>query len=163
MKGYIISVILVGIIGSVMSVLSPEGEGGGIGKTVKYATGLVLIIVCIAPLSAFLESLNNLDLQAFFDVEKEESEEYESIFDASYGSAEVANTREGIKRILNERFEIDESEVDVSVQVVTDENGARRLNRIFLTLYGSAIWKDTGAIERYLGSLFGCEIVTAVD
>ena len=41
-------------------------------------------------------------------------------------------------------------------------SGDVRLERIFINLYGSAIWCDTGAIEDYLSSLFSCEIVTAV-
>lgn len=163
MKTYIISIILVGVVGSFVNILSPEGEGGGLSKHTKLAVGLCLILVCTAPLFSLIRDLGELDIHALIpELGEEESLEYESIFHSSYDNAEIENLREGIVSILGDRFDIEPSECYVKVKVTEGGAGERRLERIFINLYGSAIWKDTGAIEAYLSSLFGCEIVTAV-
>ena len=162
-KEHVLSVIIVGIVSSVVAVLSPEGEGGGLGKSVKCVTGLVMILICTAPIISLFDSLKGLDLHGIFAIAENDKSEYESVLEESFSAAEIANTKEGIKRLLGEKFGIDEGEVNVSVQVATNENGERIIKRIFITLYGSAIWKDTGEIEQYLGDLFGCEVVTAID
>ena len=163
MKGYVISIIIVGVIGSFVTLLAPEGEGGGLGKHARLAVGLCVILVCIAPLNSLLRGLSGLDLHSLMgDGGDGGAEEYESIFDSSYSAAEIENLREGIKTILFDKFGVEPSECYVKVTVSGDAVGDRRLERIFINLYGSAIWRDTGAIEDYLSSLFGCEIVTAV-
>ena len=163
MKAYIISVIAVGIIGSFVSILTPEGEGGGIGRHSRLAVGLSLIIVCAAPIFNMISGLRELDVNSLLPQEgAEESIEYESIFNSSYSAAEIESLKEGIKNILQSRFGIEGSECYVAVKTAEDGCGGRKLERIFINLYGSALWKDTGEIEKYLSSLFGCEIVTAV-
>ena len=57
MKAYVISVIIVGVIGSIIALISPEGEGGGLGKHTRLAVGLCVILVCIAPLGSLLRGL----------------------------------------------------------------------------------------------------------
>ena len=44
MKNYIISIIIVGVIGSLVTLLSPDGEGGGLKKHVSLAVGLCMIL-----------------------------------------------------------------------------------------------------------------------
>lgn len=163
MKSYIISIILVGIVGSFVTILSPEGEGGGLGKHTRLAVGLCLILVCITPIITLVQGLGDLDIKSLIpEIDAEESLEYESIFNSSYNAAEVENLREGIVSILYDKFKIEPSDCYVKVSVAEGDAGNRRLERIYINLYGAAIWKDTGAIENYLSSLFGCEIVTAV-
>ena len=163
MKIYIVSIIVVGVVGSILSIISPEGEGGGLSKHTRLAFGLCLILAVALPLSSFFRELREIDLQSIIpEVPEGEREEYESIFQSSYEKAELENLREGIVTILGDRFGIDSSECAVSVQVSRDGDGVRRLDRIFINLYGSAVWKDTGEIEEYLSSLFSCQVVTAV-
>ncbi|MBQ8408789.1 MAG: hypothetical protein IJY39_07995 [Clostridia bacterium] len=162
MKEYIITVITVGLVGSVITTLTPEGEGGGIGRTVRFAVGLVLIAVCISPILSMIQGLKELDLQNLIPRTESVTPEYESIFEGNFLSAELEQTESGIARMLSERFDIAEDEIRVSVSVTEEADGGRRLKRIFVTLYGSAIWKDTGAMEGYLQELFGCEVVTAI-
>lgn len=163
MKAYVISVILVGVIGSFVTILSPEGERGGMVKHTSFAVGLCLVLVCVSPLASFVKGVKDLDANTLIpDIGVEESLEYESIFNSSYDAAEIENLKEGIRSILYERFDVEPSECYVNVTVSEGNTGERQLLRIFINLYGSAIWKDTEEIEKYLSSLFGCEIITAV-
>lgn len=163
MKSYIISIICVGVIGSIISLIASEGEGGGLGKHVRLAVGCVLILTCISPLGELIEGIRGLDLSGLVpEVNEGAVEEYESIFGDSYAAAELSSLKDGIAAMLKERYGIERSECEVAVVADRDKSGNLELKRVFITLYGSAIWKDTGEIERYLGGLFGCEIVTAI-
>ena len=163
MKFYIISVVIIGIVGSLIRLLSPSGEGGGLKNHVKLAIGIAIIPISIFPLTSFINEIRNFDASDI-DMwqENEKMEEYESIFEEGYLLAEEENLKLGIVDILKNKFDIDSSECYVSVKISTGSDMKRRLERIFINLYGSAIWKDTVSIEKYLSSLLGCEVVIAI-
>ena len=158
MREYIMTVILSGVVGAVVMQLAPSGE---MKRYVKIAVSLVLVTVCISPLLSLFEELRELEFTFLSDTEGERNAEYREIFESGYEMAEEENLRSGIKALLYERFGVEESEVTVSLRF-SEKDGGRALERIFLTLYGSAIWKDTGAMERELEALLGCEVITAV-
>ena len=158
MKQYIISVISVGIIGSIVLVLSPDGEGGGVKKYVNLIIGLAVTLVCISPISSAFEFLYDLDFNADLSDSSEIKIEYESIFESSYTAAEVYNLKIGIKSVLEDEFSISEDECKVSVTL----GDSGELRRVLVTLYGSAIWCDSYAIEEHLTRLLGCETLVAV-
>ena len=155
-KEYIISIIAIAIIGSFALIITPDGEGGGIKKHISLIVGLAAIVVIISPLISALEHLSELKLENIGALEKD-NEEYESIFHSSYEAAERENLKNGIKSALYDKFKIDESECAVELTVQKGE-----LCRVLIRLYGSAVWCDSADIESYLGSLLGCEIVTAI-
>ncbi len=160
MKLYVISVMLVGIIGSVVSVLAPEG---GLKDHVKLAVGIVTVSVCILPLTSIVSEVQSLDIDSILGEPYTESEkDYESILQSEYEEAEIENLKSGIKSILKEKFSVEEYECEVSVTVGKDGDGKRELKRIFINFCGEAIWKNTSEIEDHLGGMFGCEVVTAV-
>lgn len=163
MKNYIISIIIVGVIGSLVTLLSPDGEGGGLKKHVRFAVGLCMILFFATPIMSLIQGLAELDVSALIpSSENGKTAEYESIFESSFSAAEVENLREGIANILKEKFGIEAEQCSVSVKILSSESGKRELQRVFVRLLGSAIWKDTGEIERYLEELLGCEVITAV-
>ena len=159
MKAYILSIVLVALIGAVVSILSPDGEGGGIGKHARFAVGLVLITVCLAPVFSLPSLMSKLGEELILPEESTPSVEYESIFQSQYLAAELENTKEGIAMLLHDRFGIEPSDVKISIRLSEEE---RRPEQILVTLYGRAIWSDTQAIESYLEELLGCAVVTAV-
>lgn len=163
MKAYIISVVIVGVIGSIIGILSPEGEGGALKKQVKMVVGIAIIPICILPVISLFEGLEAIDTEAIFgNVDEENMQELESIFENEYFAAEEQNLRDGIARLLLDRFGIDSSECYISVTVSSGDDGQRRLEQIYVELYGSAVWKDTGAIEKYFGEMLSCRTVVAV-
>ena len=60
MKQYVISVMVVGVIGAIVTLLSPEGEGGGLKSHVRLAVGVVLILVCVSPLITMVKTLSEI-------------------------------------------------------------------------------------------------------
>lgn len=163
MKIYVIAIVVVGVVGSIIRLLSPTGEGGGLKSHVRLAVGVATIPICIFPLISFMNEVQSFDLgDVIGELEDGQIEEYESIFEEGYLSAEEENLREGIARILADKYGIERADCYISLKISADKDGKRRLDRIFINLYGSAIWKDTGSIEKYLSSLFSCETVIAV-
>ena len=161
MREYIISIVCVCIVGALVCALAPEGEGGGLAKHTRLVYALCLVVVCAAPMRDLMDWLSEFEYEQLLPPTID-TEEYESIFDSAYGDAELDNLGEGIKDILYSKFGIDRASCNVTVRADTDSNGQTKLTQIYITLYGEAIWADTGAIEQYLGSLFGCRVITAI-
>lgn len=161
MEQYVYSIIIVSIIGSVISLIAPEGEGGGLSRYVKLAAGVCVILVCFAPAVEAIEWIRGFDIEAALPDLEDNYEEYESIFNSAYSDAEVDNLCDGIKTVVAEKYGLDPTCFTVSVKL-SGEGDEKRLARVTLTLYGSAIWADTGEIERYLSMMLGCEIVTII-
>ena len=163
MNGYVISIACVSVICSLASLISPEGEGGGLGKQIRLISALVLTVVCISPVAALMEALSSFDPSLLLpEIEDEGNGEYGEIFDGAFELSEERELENRISQILLEKFEISDDECSVSFVISEGEEG-RVLERIFILLRGSAIWKDTGEIEGYLYNIFGCEIVTAIE
>ncbi len=161
-KGYVISVICISVIGSLVSMLTPSGECGGINKNMRLIYGLCVVIVCINPIKDIVKEINELDISGISEIPEPDSERYDELFDSSYGAAETENLKRGIKQMLYDRFQIDFSECSVSVKITDKEDGKRELSGIYITLSGSSIFKDTYEIEGYFEELFGCETVIAI-
>ena len=159
-KGYIVTVICVCVVASIVTLLTPEGDGER-GRTVRFALGVIMIIASISPIKAVIEGIYEINISGITENFLQKEEEYESIFQEELASFEEENLKSGIRKLLNEKFNIEPSECYVEV-MFEEKNGERRLKRVFITLYSSAIWSDTGAIEAYFGELLSCEILTAV-
>ena len=160
MKQYILSVMLVGLIGSVVSILAPEG---GLREHVRLAVGIVTVAVCLLPLTGLVWELKEINIEEIIGESDNSAEQkYEEIFNSEFKNAESESLKEGIKNLLFEKYGIKEDECQVYVRIVEVDGGKRRLERIFINLYGQAIFKNTSEIEEYLGELFDCEVVIAV-
>ena len=142
--------------------LAPEGDGGGISRNIKLVYGICVVFVCMYPIKNIITTVKELDIGSVVETPSQSDEEYKDILDSSYSSAEIANLKNGIKQILYDRFDIDGSECKIDVSFTQTSNGDKKIQRVLVTLYGSAIWKDTGEIERTLESILSCEIVTAI-
>ena len=162
MREYIISIACVCIIGALVCALAPDGEGGGLSRHTRLVYALCLVLVCAAPLRDVMDRIAEFEYEDLLP-STDKTDEYESIFNSSYSEAELDNLCVGIKDILSSKFGIDASSCSVSVRAENiGTDGKTKLTQIYITLYGDAIWTDTGAIEQYLGSLFGCTIITAI-
>ena len=157
MKEYVLSILAVATVGSLILILAPEGEGGGIREHISLIVGLATILVIISPISKALEAIRNIDLDGLKD-NAYDREEYESIFYDTLEKSEISNLKSGVKAELKSKFGIDEGECSVEI---TLKDGT--LHRILIRLYGSAIWCDSRAIEEHFHNLLGCEIVTAIN
>ncbi len=152
----------ISIVGSLVSMLTPDGEGGGISKNMRLIFGLCVVIVCINPIKEMVVLIDELDIGSVIDIPEEDEDKYNDIFNSSYTSAEIENLKMGIKQMLSDRFDIDSSECSVSVNSALGDGGRNMLKSITVILYGSAIFKNTDEIERYFENIFGCEVITAI-
>ena len=159
-KGYIVTVICVCVSSSIVSLLAPEGESG-IARQVRVAAGIVTALAVIAPIIGIVEKIGETDISGIVSEQDGKTEEYQSIFEDQIGKLEAENTKDGIKSILEKGFHIEPSECSVAVSF-DENNGEKRLKRVNITLYGSAVWSDSSAIEDYLRELLECEIIIAV-
>lgn len=158
MKGYILSVIGVCVVGTVVSIISPNADGGGLSKQIRVIIAVCVIGVCITPINEIINYINEVDIDGLIEFEDKTESDYEEIFREYYSSAELQNLKVGIKQLLYDKFGVDGAECTVTLKL----SGEGKLERIFITLYGSAVFKDTGEIENYFAETFGCEIVTAI-
>ena len=159
MKGYIVSVIGVCIVGTVVSVISPNGESGGISKHIRLIIAVCVVSVCINPVFDAVNYINDINFDGLIENDGKTESDYKDMFENSYSAAEINNLKVGIKQLLYDEFGVDGAECSVSVSL-SNESG--KISRIFITLYGSAMFENTGEIENYFGDLFDCEIVTAI-
>ena len=159
-KGYIVTVICVCVSSSLISILAPEGDGG-IGRQVRLAAGIVTALAVIAPIVGIIEGVGEMDISGLISDCDEKTDEYQSIFDEQMSDLEEENVKDGIKSILAKQFNVEPA--DCSVSLTFEEiDGNRRIRRVLITLYGSAVWSDSGAIEDHFRDILGCEVITAV-
>ena len=162
MKGYIISVMCISVIGSLISTLAPEGEGGGIMRNNRLILGLCVVLVCINPIKSIINEVKSLDIGYIVEIPDADEEKYEEYLGGAYTYAEVENLKWGIYKMLEDRFSVMREDCSVAVKLGQNEGNSSELESIYITLYGGAIFKNTNEIEDYFGRIFNCEIVTII-
>ena len=146
------------VVGTVVSIISPNADGGGLSKQIRVIIAICVIGVCISPINEMMNYINEVDIDGLIEFEDKIDSDYEEMFREYYSSGELQNLKVGIKQLLYDKFGVDGAECSVAVKV--SEEG--KLERIFITLYGSAVFKNTREMEEYFAEAFGCEIVTAI-
>ena len=162
MKAYVISVMCISVIGSLISILAPEGEGGGLARNNRLVFGLCVVLVCINPIKNIIIEIKSLDIGSIVDLPDSKEEGYEGYLGGAYTDAEVENLKSGIYAMLEDRFSVPRENSSVAVKLRQGEGNARALESISITLYGGAIFKNTNEIEDYFGEIFNCEIITVI-
>lgn len=162
MKGYVLSVIGVCIVGTLVSLLCPDGESGGISRQIRLIIAICVVGVSINPMIGVIEYINELEIGDLMGNYENDSTNYDEIFNSSYSSAEIQNLKVGIRQLLMDKFEVDGAECSVEVKLSNQEGKNKTLERVYITLYGPAVFKNTAEIEDFFGELLGCEIVTAI-
>jgi hypothetical protein len=89
MKEYIISLITAALLASLIGLLSPQGEGGGLSRHLRLLTSLFLLCVLLSPAVDLLLSLKNDPLGGalFPDGVPSQKEEYQQSLDEALSSA----------------------------------------------------------------------------
>ena len=152
----------ISVIGSLVSMLAPEGEGGGLGRSYRLILGLCVVLVSVNPIKSIVLGIKDLDIGSIVELPDTEGERYEDYFKGSYSAAEVESLKNGICQMLEERFSIPREDCLVEVSLTVGEGEERVLDSIRITLYGPSIFKNTTEIEDYFVAIFGCEIVTMI-
>ena len=161
-KAYIISVMCISVIGSLVSMLAPEGDGGGLGKNYRLVLGICVVLVCINPIKSIVLGINGFEIDSIVGITDENEGKYEEYLNSAYTDAEVESLKGGIYQMLEDRFKVMREDCSVAVELGRGEGNTRTLESIYITLYGGAIFKNTAEIEDYFGAIFNCEIITII-
>lgn len=163
MTAYIISLVSASIAVALISILSPEGSGGGIAKHIRLLSALFLICVLIAPVGKFIGGLRDLANGDFslpqIDLPNEEDGNLQ--MQDALDDASKKYFLDSLTILLLQEFSIQEG--DLSCKAVwTERDGQAVPKKITVILSGSAIWKDPNKIQSFVSELLGCECVTAI-
>ena len=161
MKEYIISLITAALLASLIGLLSPQSEGGGLSRHLRLLTSLFLLCVLLSPAVELLLSLKNDTLDGVLpDGAPPQKEEYQQSLDEALSSATGTYLAALLTDALETEFSIPEGEVRCSVTLRADNTHPEKIRVI---LSGSAIWKDPERIEAFVTERIGCECVTAIE
>ena len=114
-------------------------------RLVKAAASLLLLYTVLIPLANMLEelysSLGSFDFD--FSLEEVEKGEYEEVAEEAF--------KNGIRKLLFTKYEIEEGEADVIVYGFDFES--MKAERIRILLSGDAIYSDARGMQEYLNGL----------
>lgn len=164
MEAYIISLLSASLAIALVSILSPDGTGGGIAKHVRLLSSLVLICILIAPLGKSLKALQELanGELSIPGVNAPNENDAQDRLQITIDEASKRYALQSLTRLLEQEFAIDTGDVRC-VAVWAEQDGNATPTRITVLLSGSAIWKDPKKIEAFVTNLLGCECITAIE
>ncbi len=111
MRNFFTLLLIVGIFGSVASVLS---DGSSLGKYVRYISALVCVSIIISPLSAILKGFSEYGEKEFQNISNDFSEAFET--DLEKKALEI--TENQIKEKIKEKFGI----IPTHISIVIDRD-----------------------------------------
>lgn len=164
MKSYLLTLLGASLAVTLVGLLSPKGEGGGMEKHLRLICALFLIFVLISPLS---DAIN--DIRALIDGKYEITEIGESAPDGyreqMQQAADAASRQyfsDMLTQTLEQKFSI--AMGDVRCSVIWDTvNGALQPTQVTVLLSGKAIWKSPRDIESFVSDLVGCICTVAIE
>lgn len=153
-KEYFLCVMSAAVAAGIIGMLAPEGSG--VGKYVKFAVSLCVLLSVLAPLRPAIEylyALSETDAEMMIDesIEKYTDSTNKLIIEQNVNV--VINT---IKQKLLEKFDIPAHECEVSVDT-KEESGEVSVSKITVVLSGYSMWKDPKEISSFVSELCGCE------
>lgn len=165
MKAYLISLFCAAIVASLVGILSPSGESGGIGRHLGLVIALFMLCTLISPLTSVIRELYDLagGTVTLPDYGENAGEQYEEQLGNALQNASTEYFAEMLTQTLEREFSIPTGEVRSAVRWSQGEDGSLSPDRVTVVLSGSAIWKDPSAIEHFVTKLLGCECVTAIE
>ena len=166
MKAYLLTLLATSLIVALIGYLTPEGERGGLSKHIGLLSGLCLLCVLIAPLGNALtevrEALDGNLILPWEDSESESNSLGRDQLQAALDEAGDAYFTEMLTQTLEREFAIPSGELRCVAFWEHEEKGPR-LQKVTVLLSGSAIWRDTAAIEAFVSNLLGCPCTSAIE
>ena len=166
MKAYLLTLIATAVAVTLVGLLTPEGERGGLSKHIGLLSALCVVCVLIAPLGNAFDAIRTaLDGELILpweDADEESEGPQREQLQAALDEAGCNYFTEMLTQTLEQEFSIKAGEVRC-VTFWNNDSENLRPEKITVLLSGSAIWKDAGAIEAYVTNLVGCECVSTVE
>ena len=163
MKEYLLALLAASLCAMLIGLLSPHGEGGGLGAHVKLLLALFLICVLVTPLSEAVGTVRDWLAGDLPFLEAEENEEdYREQLESSLTESSKGYFVQRLTETLRQKFSLENGTVRCVVQWNEGESDIRP-TRVTVLLSGSGIWKDPHAIREFTEELLQCECVVAVE
>ena len=151
MKGFIITVIAVAVLGGIMGMLSPEGDTK---KYVRFVGSLCLLCALVTPVYGIL-SEGQVGLDDLFPFSEETDSGYEEIYMNALLEGARENAEAEVKRQLCEEMELSDGSLDVSLDIRND-GGKYSVVSATVSLHSSAVFADPREISAFVNELCGC-------
>ncbi|MBQ9079790.1 MAG: stage III sporulation protein AF [Clostridia bacterium] len=158
MREYLMNVIGASLLVGVISILAPEGEGGGLRRYVSFIGALCVLALLISPLGELISYLGGLSEDSFDALtgESEARENYENRYNEYLLSLGKENVAVGVIQLLEERFDIPSDECHVKVSA-EERDGELYIENVTVILSGKSLFRNPYEIEKYISELLGCE------
>lgn len=164
MEAYVITLISASFAATLIGILSPRGEGGGIFAHVKLLTSLFLICVLISPLKSVIQGISDFatgDWESLWG-ESDAENDYRDQMNDAMQEASVEYFTQMLTKTLESQFDMESGTVRCFVEWEMREQELRPV-QVRVILSGGSIWKDPHAIEAFVSELLGCSCVTAIE
>lgn len=161
--------MLYGLIGAAVAatlveLIAPPGDGGRLSGQVRLVAGLCILIALIHPLRegiALLRTMAEGDLSEILPDAEIPAEEYDSLWSDSLTKMGEQEVTCWVSGVLEREFGITSDHC--RVQVICDSGGETLcVQEVRIALWGTAIWKDPHAIERYVAERLSCPCMVSV-
>ena len=167
MNAYLYSVVCMAAAGGLVCLLLP-GDGGT-KKHLRLLCALCLLAVMVAPMARVLQKLRTLceDDQFLFQYPSEQKDLYHQ-YDAMYRKYMEGGYGDSVgmavKAMLTERLSIPADECRVKVGFSdADAYGLQKPSHITVILCGRSRFKDPRQVEAFIGGVFDCTCVCAIE
>ena len=162
-KAYTISIFATALLITVVDILAPTGNGGGLARHLRLVTSLVLVCILISPTVALVEKLGELANGEWELGDNSQTQEgYNEQMQHALDNASKEYFEEMLTQTLCEQFDITEGDIRTHVEWVGDTTDLRP-QKVTVILSGKAIWKNPAKIEEYVSSLLECECASAIE
>ena len=157
MSEYVFTVIVVSVSIGLFHVLAPDHNG--IEKYVRIVGMLVILCVMVSPITDLIKNLDGdffEDLKDKLTADKENTEDYDKIFQEYLESYSYNGIKGTIGDMLNKEFNIPKNEMDIrlSIDSATD---SPTIKNVQILLSGNSIFQNPYKIEEYIKSKLKCE------
>ena len=156
MKEYIASVMIISIICFVAKELLSSSS---MASHISFVCGICVFCVAIMPLVDSIQKIRDISFDVIDD-ESEMEQEYGSIFEDYIENAQIDEIKGQIRAAVAERFQLDPSEIEIYLKY--DSGSEKKLERVTVSLLGSAVFANSNEIKSYLDERLDCEIVVIV-
>ena len=156
MGKYVYSLIVISIIGGILNNLFSSLNG--VKRLVNFFIGLVMVLCLILPIVELVndyESIKNKFVEYIEDITSSEKIEESNEIIIKNG---IEAIQKGIKRDLINKFNFDEKDVVIEIEVDKSNIEAIKIKKINIVLTGKASWSDTARVKKYLSDLIGGDI-----
>lgn len=164
MKSYLLTLLGAALAVTLVGLLSPKGEGGGMEKHLRLICALFLICVLISPLSGAIDQIREMfdGIHEIPGIGNTAQDGYREQMQQAADAASRQYFSDMLTQTLEQKFSIAMGDVRCSVAWDT-VNGTLQPTQVTVLLSGRAIWMSPREIESFVSDLLGCICTVAIE